>query len=479
MNRAVLIVAVLVLALLAAFYYFVDIKGREAEAGEETAARRLVSDFDPLLVRTVSIQPADGPALRVNREGEESGWRVEGPGDLEADPDVVQRLLETMGRLAALDDPFPPGEDGLAPYGLEPPKLTVTAAGDGGAALARLDLGGTAPFGQARYAAVRDTGEVGQVSLAEVEAIPGTLFDLREKRLLRFRREEVRELRIEIAEQPPLVIRRQGDDWEIVEPLAFAADRELVGNLLWELTECRALEFPDPGDAADLLALPTFQIALTMTDGSETAARFGTLADSGDGLIASGDAGTVMMVETAIIDSALRPVNRWRELRPFPRYSWEVDRLTVALAGSEPLTWRQESSGHWLREGGSPDEAAMPEETIRQALDLLTGLEACELAGIGDGSLLGATDLVQPACTVTLSGGTEDAVTVETLEMGFPDRTVAPVPDSCAGEEPLVCGRRPGGDWIYVINEPGRDRLRSILETIYAGLSVEDGPSGE
>jgi hypothetical protein len=478
-NRAVLIGAVLVLALLAAFYYFVDIRGREAEVEEQTATRRLVADFDRKLVRTVTIEPADGPALRVSRAEVESAWRVEGPGEVQADSEVVQWLLETLGHLAALDDPFPPGEDGLAPYGLAPPRLSVTVAGEGGAALARLDLGGQAPLGQARYAAVRDTGEVGQVSLAEVGTIPQTLFDLREKHLLRFRREEVRELRIEIAEQPALVIRRQGDSWDIVAPLAFAADRELVGSLLWELTECLALEFPVDGEAADLLTVPTFCIALTMTDGSETVARFGALADSGDGLFASGEAGTVMKVESTILDSALRPVNRWRELRPFPRYSWEVDRLTVALAGSGPVTWSQITDGVWQREGGSPDEEPMPEDTIRQALDLLTGLEACGLAGIGDGSVLAAADLAEPVFTVTLSGGTEEAVTVESLELGFPDRAAAPVPNSCAGEEPLVCGRRPGGDWIYVINEPGRDRLRSILETVYTGLSVEDGLSRE
>ncbi len=479
MNRALLSGAVLLLAIIGAFYYFVDIRGHETAAEKEAATRRLVADFDHQSVRTITIEPADGPLLRVCRSGAEAAWRVESPEVVEADPEVIRQLLETLGRLTAGDEPFPPAEDGLIPYGLAPPRLAVTVTGEGGGQLARLALGGAAPFGSSRYAVVRDTGTVGQVSLAEVEAIPATLFDLREKRLVRFRREEVRELRIEVAEQPALVIRRHGDSWEIVEPLEFDADRELVGNLIWELTECRALEFPDEAESADQLSIPTFRIGLTMADGSEAGARFGAVADSGDSVIAAGDSGTVMKVDTTILESALRPANRWRQLRPFPRYSWEVDGLTVAAAGIEPVSWRRVDDGVWQREDGLPEGWAVPEETIREALDLLTGLKACGLSGIDDAGMLEAAALEEPAYTVTLSGGAGETLTAESLELGFPDQAAARLSASCSGAEPLLCGIRPDGAWIYVINESGRETLRAILETLSSGGPGTEGPTAE
>ena len=150
MNRAVLIGAVLLLALLAAFYYFVDIRGRETAEEEEAADRRLVADFDHQLVRAVTIETVDGPVLRVVRSGGEDAWRVEAPEEAEADPDVLQHLLETLDRLTAREDPFPTGDDGLAPYGLAPPHLSVTVDGEGGGCLARLEVGGPAPFGASR-----------------------------------------------------------------------------------------------------------------------------------------------------------------------------------------------------------------------------------------------------------------------------------------------------------------------------------------
>lgn len=469
MNRDVLIGAVLVLALLAGFYYFVDIKGSEKDAEQEAAVRRLVSEFDHQLVRAIVIEPAGGPELRVSRAGAEAAWRVDVPQEVEADPEVVRQLLETLGQLSTREDPFPPGEDGLSPYGLAPPRLAVTVTGEGGTELARLQLGAPAPFGAAGYAAVRDTGTVGQVGTAETAAIPDTLFDLREKRLLRFRREEVRELRIGIAEQSPLVIRRQGDNWEIAEPLEFSADRELVGNMLWEVSECRALEFPDDAGATDILSSPTFSIGLTMADGSARLARFGALAEGGDGMLAAGDSGTVMKVDTTLVQSAFRPAERWRELRPFPRYSWEVDGLTVACPGFPPAVFHQDDTGVWLREGDSPESGAVSEETMRGTIDLLTGLEACGLTTISGAGQLEAAGLAIPGVTVTLTSGTDEAAIVESLVLGFPDRGAVPLSGSCSGEEPLICAMRPEGHWIYLINEPGRDELRTVLESLCAG----------
>lgn len=473
MNRAVLIGAVLLLALLAAFYYFVDIRGREAEAEEETAGRRLVADFDHQLVRRVSIEPVDGPVMRVKRASAEAGWRMELPLEADADPDVLRGLLETLGRLTVIEAPFPPGDDGLAAYGLDPPRLAVIVEGEGGVELARLHLGGPAPFGASRYAAVRDSGEVGLVSDAGTGAIPGAVFDLREKRLLRFRREEVREIRIETTGHPALVILRQGDNWEIVEPLSFAADRELTGNLLWELIECRALEFPGSGVAAGLDGDPACRIGLGLADGTVLEARFGDAAGAPGEVFAVGASGTVMTVESAVLDSARRPADQWREMRPFPRYVWEVDGLAVARAGSCPVTWRKGEDGTWRRDG-HPPEAESAAETIDRALNLLTGLEACGLSGSSDGDRE-ASALVEPEFTVTLDSGLEDDLTGETLEIWFTRGTLGSIPEGCGEAGALLCGIRPGGESIYMINEPGRDELRALLETLSGG----DGQAGD
>jgi len=461
-NGRLLMVAVLLLALLAAFYYFVDIRGRESRDLEEAAGRRLVAEFDPQQVRSLVITGDDGPDLRVERGGPETPWLVVSPLESEADPDAVQRLLQALGRLTTLEEPFQPADGELAAFGLLPPQLTVTVAGEGDAPLARLALGSPAPLGAASYALHEESGRVGLVGEAETRAIPRTLFDLRRKRLVRFRREEVREVRIETADQPLLKIRRLGDDWEIVDPLQFAADRELVVNLLWELAECRAVGFPEARETADLDWIGAGRVGLTLADGSLVEA---VLAGDGERLHAVGDTGTVMLVEPTLLQSLGRPAGEWRQLRPFPRYAWEVDRLTVAPANADPVNWHKGDDGAWQRDG----EAAA-EEDLQRALELLTALEACGLAA-GDGP--------PPDFTVSLTGGSEAAATVETLEIGFPGEGDVTVPGPCQGSEYMLYGRRPEGNLIYVMDEPARDELRDVLLRLCADTSGGDASAGE
>jgi len=460
-NRALLMVAVLILALLAIIYYLVDIRGRDTTEQEETAVRRLVADFDPLAVRALIIEPAGGGQLRLARVSSDADFSVEAPQSAKADPDVVQRLLGTLGRISVQDEPFPPGEDGLAPYGLSPPTLAVTVTGVQGQALARLQLGVPAPFGGAHYAAVRDTGEVGLVGDGEISAIPQSLFDVREKRLVRFHREEVRAVQLTSPGVPAVVIERQGVDWTIIEPLAFTANRELVGNLLWELTECRALEFVGEGDWAG-----GSRLSLTCTNGTVIGASFGEDTDEEGHILASNDSGTVMVVAADIFKSLHRPAEEWRQMRPFPRYSWEVDGLELTRVGMEPHLWMKDDNGTWPLDG----------EALDRALELFTGLEACGLLKTSD-DLLEAARLADPAYTVTLTSGRQgEEIIEESLELGFPDQGSVLHPEACSDTGMMICGRRPGGETIYLIDEPGRGELQELLVSLTGGFPGGDEP---
>jgi len=426
-SRGLLIGVVVLFVCLAGFYYFVDIRGRDVAEAEASADRRLTAEFDPLLVGEVIVEPDGGPLLQLVSDGDGEGWRLVDPLPAEADPEAVGRLLDTLGRLASAREPFVPTGEGLEPYGLDPPRLVVTLAGEGLDRPVRLALGGHSTYGDFRYALVRDTNLVGLVPDGETGTIPQTLFDLREKRLVRFEREAVRELRVESEGRPALVIRRLGDDWEIVEPLHFAADRELVGNLLWELTESLALEFP--ADAA--LAVNLHLVTLDLADGSRVEARFG-LPDMGEGLAAVSGAGPVMTVDETILHSLARPAEAWRQMRPFPRYAWEVDRLAVG-----DRSWEKDGTGDW-------------DERLDRAVELLTGLEACGLA---------MDEESNPDFTVALGA--------DVLEIRFPTGEAAP--DPCAAADRLILGRRPGAEQCLVIDSPRREELREILVELATG----------
>lgn len=473
MNRNLLIGAVALLVVLGAAYYLVDVRGRDAAEAEDAAERLLVAAFDPEEARVVVIDPASGPAIRLWRDGADAPWMVGEPSDLHAaDPDAVQRLFETIERLSMTGEAFAPGDDGLAAYGLAPPRLLLTVAGEDDRELARLVLGDAAPLGGgASYAMVRDTGQVGLAG-ADAALIPQTAFDLRDRQLVRFRRDEVREVRITAVDAPELVIRRQGDDWRIVEPIDFAADRELVGDLLWELSECRAQAFP--GDAGDV-AGTAGRLRLVMDDGLEAEARFDPMGDSETSLLAAGPGGEVMAVEAVILDTLRRPPAAWRQLRPFPRYAWEVERITVRAGTAEPLSWRRGDDGAWQGEGAA-EPAAAPEEDIRLAIERLTALEACAVLEAGEAGPA-SLGLDRPAFVVSLGGGPQDSGPGESLELGFPDEALPSLPAECDDTGGLVAGARPGAGQVYLIGVGSREEFRGLLQRLSA-VRPPEGPDG-
>lgn len=473
MNRNLLIGAVALLVALGAAYYYIDIRGREAAGEEEAAALLLVAPFDPAGARDVIIEPFSGPAVRLQRDGADTAWTVgERPGEYDADPDAVRRLFETLERLSMTGDAFAPGDDGLTAYGLAPPRLQVAVSGEGGVELARLALGDAAPLGDARYALVRHTGQVGLVPAAAAD-IPRTVFDLRDRRLVRFQRDDVREVRITAAGVPELVILREGDDWRIDEPIDFVADRELVGDLLWELAECRAQAFPEGAGAVSGAA---GSLRLVMGDGLDALVQFDAMGDSETSLLAVGPGGAVMAVDAAILETLRRPAREWRQLRPFPRYAWEIERITVGAGTAEPVCWRRGEDGAW--QGAGPAEpAAAPEEAIRRAIERLTALEACAIIEAGDAAA-GSLGPDLPAFAVSLGGGPEDTGPGERLELCFPDGAPAALADDCEGTETLVAGVRPASGVIYLIDDGSRDELRDLLQRLSTVQPLAEAGSG-
>jgi hypothetical protein len=472
-NRNLLIGAVALLVVLGAAYYLVDIRGREAAEAEDAAGRLLVAPFDVAQARDVVIEPATGPVVRLRRDGADAPWTVEETSDrVAADPDAVQRLFETLERLSVTGEDFAPGDDGLSAYGLAPPRLLLTVSGAAGAELARLALGDAAPLGGARYAMVRDTGQVGLVG-ADAAMIPQTAFDLRDRQLVRFQRDDVREIRITVADAPEVVMVREGDDWRIDEPFDFAADRELVGDLLWELAECRAQAFP--GGAGDVDGTAG-RLRLLMNEGPEAEVRFDPLGDSETSLLAMGPSGEVMAVEDAILETLRRPARAWRQLRPFPRYAWEVERITVGAGAAEPVTWRRGADGSWQAEGAT-SPAETPESDFRQAIELLTALEACAVLDTGEVSLA-TLGLDRPSFVVTLGGVPEESGPGESLELGFPGGELPSMPVGCEDTAALVAGMRPGAGWVYLISVGSREELRGLLQRLSAARP-QDGPGGE
>jgi len=210
-------------------------------------------------IKSVTLQYPDR-VLAVEKGGtaEEPQWFLTQPYQAKADEWAAKTVAEKLADLKAdgfAPDTPPAGKD----YGFAKPMLKATlTTRDGKQFVVTFGAKGqeVAPPG-AEGAAGSVPGPKGVV-YARVEGRPEVLFvadsnmsdlqktdmDLRDKRLLDFKKEQVREIKVERKQGVSFTVERSGPDtWRISAPSPAKANKTKVDDLLWDLTELEAKEF--------------------------------------------------------------------------------------------------------------------------------------------------------------------------------------------------------------------------------------------
>jgi hypothetical protein len=241
---------VVALAVGAVAYWGVHLRGREEREAE--ARSKKVLAFDPAKVREVRVV-RDGAEVRVVRDG--GRWRIEAPLRTDADAATVDRLLAALSALERRSRSAAAGasSDTLRAYGLAVPRTRLEVLLDGGGS-ERLALGDDSGFDGAMFV-MPASGEVDVVASAPRADLEPSLDALRDRRVLRFDREEAFAVRIE-GDGPPTEVRRESgaagapDAWRIVLPRPAPAEAWKASGLVSALASLEAAAFPGEGDAA-------------------------------------------------------------------------------------------------------------------------------------------------------------------------------------------------------------------------------------
>jgi hypothetical protein len=145
-------------ALAAGFIGLLAFHGERPEPGlARFAPAGLLADWPVQQVRSVEVSA--GAQHRSFRRNPDGGWRSEDAGAA-----IAADLTETIeAGLTLLHNSAPQRTDlvseQLAEFGLEPPRLTVTARMTGGASIT-IGFGGTNPLGLERYARIAGRTEI-------------------------------------------------------------------------------------------------------------------------------------------------------------------------------------------------------------------------------------------------------------------------------------------------------------------------------
>jgi Domain of unknown function (DUF4340) len=182
----------------------------------------------------IEIQKRGGETIRLQRD--DSKWQIAAPRPLPADPDAVAGMLSTLSALSS-DRTVEEKATSLDQYGLTQPAIALNIT-EKNKNTAKLLIGDDTPAGTAVYAAIAGDPRIFTLSSYKKSSFDKSPNELRDKRLLPFDSDKVSSIELTAKDQT-IAFGRSKEEWRIVRPKPFRADRSQVEELLRTLRDAK------------------------------------------------------------------------------------------------------------------------------------------------------------------------------------------------------------------------------------------------
>ena len=342
-----------VLASLGGYIYFVDSKRDLATEGANAKAfTELVADN----IEEIEIKNADGVTSRVQRVG--TDWQLVAPDKADADDGVVGTVTSNLSTLEVqrVVDEKPAD---LAQYGLNPPRVDLSFRLKDQKEFQRLLVGEKTPTGGDYFAKRPNEDRVFLISSFLDAIFNKTTFDLRNKAILTFDRNEAKDIEI-VTGANVAQFTGSGSDWRIAKPIAARADYAAVEGLMTRLSSTFMQKIVVM-EAADLkpYGLDKPSLTATVTTGSSKATLLIGRTDEGGRFAKDASRSEVFTVEETLFTELSKAIGEFRRKDLFDGRSFTANRIEVTR-GNETIALDKttvDSKETWKNAGKDVDLA--------------------------------------------------------------------------------------------------------------------------
>lgn len=397
--------AILVLAGLGAYLYFVDSK----KPANDDKPKAKVFSFDKAKVDDVSLTPQGSEAVHLTKQA--GAWSLVSPVAAPADATEAEAIVSTLEGLE-IDEVVAESATNLADFGLATPKSQVAVGLDGGKQSLALQLGEKVPGGSGLYAKLPSSPRVFIVPAWIETSLAKKPFDFRDRDLLHAKREDVRTLEVTGPEGSYALVRGTGDEWSFSKPVQTRAGRWAVDSLLGTLEGLRmesivGEDLKDPKALKPLgLATPARSVTLALADGRTRRLELGAPAPGEKKFYArEGSSPLVAVIPGAIVEDLAKGMNELRGKRLLDIATYDVDTVDAETGGAK-RSWSRTTTKNdndidvpkWRRT--APDTKDVETSAVQGALFKIGAIEAVEFVDAPKG--LENYGLDKPAFRVTL-----------------------------------------------------------------------------
>jgi len=318
---------------LGGYIYFVEMK-REPAPRSGAPVREKVFTFDAGSIERVEITNAVAETTTVVRQDAE--WAITAPSPADADIVEVSTLVSSIESLertrVVIETP-----ESLAPFGLEPARITVAFSVAGESSPRQLRIGNKTPTGGDLYAQVDGAPAVFLIGGYLEDTFNKSPFDLREKSVLTFSRDGADALTITRG-TTRVSMTKSGSDWRVSAPMDAAADFAAVDGIIGRLFQARMAGLVSADGTGNLrdYGLDRPQAVVTVGSGSSQAALAVGAAAEDETLVYARDLSRplVFTVEKTLLDELTKTPDDLRTKDVFGFRSFNASTFEMTSGGT-------------------------------------------------------------------------------------------------------------------------------------------------
>jgi hypothetical protein len=229
MNLKKIAILSALLFLLAAFYYFYEVR-HEATQKDKAEALKKVLDLDGDNLERISLKNPKGTVV-LEKKGKD--WFLAEPIRTQADSWVVEQIVDTLADSNWEREVTPFAKD-FADFGLAEPEFEVALSVKGPSKPGKVIVGRENPAGNMRYIRVNQQERVLLVPTRFKDVLDKSVDDLRDKRILRFEQDLVVKMHWRV-EKKNFLAEKKENKWRLVEPAGEKISESRIRGLIWRL----------------------------------------------------------------------------------------------------------------------------------------------------------------------------------------------------------------------------------------------------
>ena len=338
---------------LLAFVYFYEIKGGEERRQEAEKSKQLFVFQDDDAQRFELLRGDDALVLDKGT----SGWNLSAPVIDGADQEAVERYLRNLReceREKVVVDSAAASAAEAAQYGLDAPRLKVRLQTEDGAEQV-VAFGSDSPTDRFTYAQLQgDNPEIFVVRAWRFDNLDKRAFDLRDRRVLAFAKDEVMQVQ-RWGTGGAAVLARAEPDWQFREPVAARADADAVNGLLDKIdqAEIEAFVAEDPSTttlASYGLEEHASQVEIALLVGADRAEKrlaIGGADEQGRWYARDASRPQVFLVDSTLVQELTKGISDLRDKKPLRFEREQVQRIVLTRGAATAFAVDKDTSGVW------------------------------------------------------------------------------------------------------------------------------------